>query len=121
LSSFNLFKIGNKRKAETVLNEMPGEAETVLNEESEICDFQTIKSNLAENQKLNIDEESESELMDQDGTDLDSVAPSDTNKLSNVEAAEYWSSWSEENAHVLQLVDNDVTKRNRAIKNLSCF
>ena len=41
--------------------------------------------------------------------------------FSNAEAASYWSSWSEENVHVIGLVDNDVVKRTRALKRLKAF
>ena len=41
--------------------------------------------------------------------------------FSNVDAASYWSAWSEENVHVIGLVDNDVVKRTRALKRLKSF
>jgi len=99
LSSFNLFKItknmGKKLKVSKVVEE----------EEEDV--------------------ESEVESMD-DGDDNDDDIEEDDSEeeddyFSNADAASYWSAWSEENVHVIGLVDNDVVKRTRALKRLKMF
>jgi len=69
------------------------------------------------------EEDSNVESMDDEGDDeKDDDGDSDEDDyFSNMEAASYWSSWSEENVHVIGLVDNEVVKRTRALKRLKMF
>ena len=60
------------------------------------------------------------EVVDEDEEDEDEDDDED-DYFSNVDAASYWSAWSEENVHVIGLVDNDVVKRTRALKRLKSF
>jgi len=64
--------------------------------------------------------ENDNEDDDEDDNDDDDDDDED-DYFSNADAASYWSAWSEENVHVMGLVDNDVVKRTRALKKLRAF
>jgi len=61
------------------------------------------------------------EVVDEDDEEDEDEDDDEDDYFSNVDAAFYWSSWSEENVHVIGLVDNDVVKRTRALKRLKSF
>ena len=100
--------MGKKLKVSKVVEE--GEEEVGLNRK---------------NSEEDVENESEVESMD-DGDDNDDDIEEDDSEeeddyFSNADAASYWSAWSEENVHVIGLVDNDVVKRTRALKRLKMF
>ena len=95
----------------------------ISEEEEEEDDIEEVGDAEADGDENDSEGESMDDGDDDDGDDKDDDEDSDEEDdyFSNADAASYWSSWSEENVHVIGLVDNDVVKRTRALKRLKMF
>merc|ERR1719289_814352 len=101
------------------LGDAPARAQEEEEEEEEEEDQE--EDELEDELEVDDDQGDDNDDDDDDEDEDDDDDDEEDDYFSNAEAASYWSAWSEENSHVIGLVDNDVVKRTRALNKLKMF